>query len=171
MTPPRTRGRKALLLFLSGSLLGCAARMAPPLPETAEAARRASSYSGALRVSLKGPALRARTRALVAFARPDGLRIEVPGPTGPRVVAVARGGRFWAVFPADRAVYEGEATAEALESLLGVALTPAEVMDVLVGVRPARVSDYQAGWDARVPRRIVATLPDGARLSITVDEA
>lgn len=145
--------------------------MAPPLPDTAEAARRASSYSASLRVSLKGPSLRARTRTLVAFLRPDGLRIEVPGPTGPRVVAVARGGRVWAVFPADRAVFEGEATADALESLLGVSLTPDEVMDVLVGVRPARVSAYEAGWDARLPRRIVATLPDGARLTITVDEA
>ena len=50
---------------------------------------------------------------LLAFRRPDALRIEIPGPAGARLVAVARGDRLWAVFPAERAVYYGAARAEA----------------------------------------------------------
>jgi hypothetical protein len=134
-------------------------------------ARETPSYSARLRVSLKGPGLRARTPALVAFRRPDGLRIEVPGPAGPRLVAVARDGRLVAVFPGERAVYAGEARAAALEALLGVALEPGEVMDLLVGVPSSRLKRYRADWGPTLPRRIDATLPDGGRLKVTVDEA
>ena len=120
-------------------------------------------------MSLRGPALRARTPALVAFRRPDGLRIEVPGPAGPRVVAVAHGGRLVAVFPAERAVYAGEASAARLEALLGVALEPAEVMDLLVGIPSPRLKRYAAAWGPALPRLIEATLPDGATLKATVE--
>lgn len=107
----------------------------------------------------------------MAFERPDALRIEVPGPAGPRLVAVAGNGVLTAVFPGERAVFVGEATSEAFASLLGVALTPAEVMDLLVGVPSPRLKTYRAGWGAALPRTIVATLPDGGRLDVTVDDA
>jgi hypothetical protein len=112
-------------------------------------------------VSLKGPGLRARTPALVAFSRPDRLRIEVPGPAGPRLVAV---------FPGERAVYAGEARAPQMEALLGVALEPAEVMDLLVGVPPPALRRYAVAWGAALPRRIEATLPDGGTLKATVED-
>jgi hypothetical protein len=134
-------------------------------------ARDAASYSARLRVSLNGPSLRARTPALVAFRRPDGLRIEVPGPAGPRVVAVTHGGRFIAVFPSERAFYAGSARAAELEALLGIALEPGEVMDLLVGVPSPRLKRYEARWGPVLPRRIDATLPDGGRLKVTVEEA
>lgn len=122
-------------------------------------------------MSLNGPQFRARTRALVAFRRPDALRVEVPGPTGPRLVAVATGATLTAVFPSERAVFIGEASAEALASLLGVALTPPELMDLLVGVGSPRLKAYRAGWGPTLPRSIAATLPDGGRLDVTVDDA
>lgn len=147
----------------------CATVWRLPPADVAARARETPSYSARLRVSLKGPGLRARTPALVAFRRPDGLRIEVPGPAGPRVVAVARGGRLVAVFPAERAVYAGEARASQLEALLGVALEPAEVMDLLVGVPSPRLKRYAAAWGPSLPRRIEATLPDGATLKATVE--
>jgi hypothetical protein len=121
-------------------------------------------------VSLKGPGLRARTPALVAFCRPDRLRIEVPGPAGPRLVAVAREGRLVAVFPGERAVYAGEARAPQLEALLGIALEPAEVMDLLVGVPAPALRRYAVAWGAALPRRIEATLPDGGTLKATVED-
>jgi hypothetical protein len=107
---------------------------------------------------------------LLAFRRPDALRLEVPGPTGPRLVAVASGGKLFAVFPADRAVFTGEASARDFESLLGVALTPDEVMDLLVGVPAKRLRAYEARWRDGLPARIDATLPDGGRLKVTVEE-
>jgi hypothetical protein len=135
-----------------------------------EQARRVASYSARLDVSLRGPGLRAHTRVLVGFRRPDALRIEIPGPAGARLVAVAQGERLWAVFPSDRAVYTGAARAEDFEALLGVALAPAEVMDLLTGVRPSRLRSYEARWGAALPRHVDATLTDGTRLKVAVEE-
>jgi hypothetical protein len=151
--------------------VSCAAPLAVPPAVVVEQARVVPSYSASLGVTLRGPDLRARTRVLLAFRRPDGLRIEIPGPTGARLVAVARGERLWAVFPGERAFYAGAARAEDLESLLGVALSPAEVMDLLTGVRSPRVREYRVRWGASLPRQIDATLPDGARLTATVEDA
>ncbi len=163
--------RRPAVAALGLAAAACATAGLPPPAETVARARTASSYSASLRVSLKGPELRARTRALVAFQRPDGLRVEIPGPTGVRLIAVAHGGALTAVFPAERAVFEGAAEARDLEALLGVALTPAEVMDLLVGAPSPRLKRYDARWGPNLPRQIDATLPDGGRLKVTVDDA
>jgi len=156
----------ALLVVASGC-----AKAAPPSPLVVQQAAALSSYSASLRVSVRGPQLRGRSRALVAFRRPDALRIEIPGPSGARLVAVARDGRLTAVIPAERAVLEREARPEELEALLGVALAPSELMDVLVGVAPAGLRDYDAWWGPRLPRRIEALLADGTRLEATIEDA
>ncbi len=137
----------------------------------AERARAAATYSASLRVALKGPEFRGRTRVLLGFRRPDALRIEIPGPAGPRLVAVTKDGVLAAVFPADRAIFRGRADAADLEALLGVALAPGELIDLLVGVPSPRLRSYQARWGATLPREIRAVLPDGSRLRATVDEA
>src|SRR5258705_205774 len=169
--PSRARGPRLALVLAAAAAASCAAPLAVPPAAVVAQARVVPSYSARLSVTLRGPELRARTRVLLAFRRPDGLRIEIPGPTGARLVAVARGERLWVVFPAEHAVYEGAARAEDLESLLGVALAPSEVMDLLTGVASPRVRAYRARWGAALPRQIDATLPDGARLKATVEEA
>lgn len=169
--PSRARRPRLILLLAVGAGASCAAPLAVPPAAVVEQARVVPSYSARLDVSLRGKDLRARTRVLLAFRRPDALRIEIPGPTGARLIAVARGERLWAVFPAERAVYAGAARAEDLESLLGVALAPSEVMDLLAGVPSARLRSYRARWGAALPRQIEATLPDGARLKATVEDA
>jgi hypothetical protein len=134
-------------------------------------AAAAPSWSGSVRVAVSGPGVRGRSRALLAFRRPDALRIEIPGPAGARLVAVVRGGRLSAVLPAERAFLESEATAADLEALLGVALSPEELMDVLVGKAPPGLRDYRAEWGEALPRRVEALLADGTRLRATVDDA
>jgi len=155
----------ALLLFAA-----CATARLPP-PGVAESAAAARSWSGSVRVSVSGPEVRGRSRALLAFRRPDALRIEIPGPAGARLVAVVRAGRLVAVLPAERAFLESEATAADLEALLGVALSPEELMDVLVGKAPPGLRDYRAEWGKALPRRVEALLADGTRLKASVDEA
>lgn len=155
----------ALLLFAA-----CATARLPP-PEVAARAAASPSWSGSVRVSVSGPGVRGRSRALLAFRRPDALRIEIPGPAGARLVAVVRAGRLLAVLPAERAFLESEATAADLEALLGVALSPGELMDVLVGKAPAGLRDYRAEWGEALPRRVEALLADGTRLRATVDDA
>jgi hypothetical protein len=153
------------------ALCGACATARLPAPGVAERARAATTYSASLTASLRGKDLRGRTRVLLAFRRPDALRLEIPGPTGPRLVAVTDGGRLVAVFPGERAVFETAATPAALDALVGVALAPEELIDLLVGVPSARLRSYSARWGPAVPRHIEAELPDGSRLVAKVDEA
>ena len=167
----RSRAARLLLLLSLGASAGCASAGLPPPPDAPARAAATQTYSARLRVSLRGPTLRARAPILLAFARPDRLRIELPGPSGARLIAVTRDGRLTAVFPGERAVYQGEATPADLEALLGVSLTPGEVIDLLLGVASPRLSRYDARWGPDLPRRIDATLPDGARLQLNVEDA
>jgi hypothetical protein len=137
----------------------------------AERARAARTYSASLTASLRGKDLRGRTRVLLAFRRPDALRLEIPGPTGPRLTAVAGDGRLVAVFPSERAVFESASTPDALEALVGVALSPEELIDLLVGVPSSRLVSYRTRWGPSLPKQIEAVLPDGARLTAKIDEA
>ncbi len=164
---PRPEAAAALGLLL---LAGCASAR-PPAPGVAEKAQGAFSWSGRLRASVSGGELRGRSHALVAFERPDAMRIEIPGPSGARLVAVARGNRLWAVLPADRARLESAASAEDLEALIGVPLSPSELMDVLLGKAPPRVRHYRVDWGETLPRRVRAELADGTRLDARVEEA
>jgi hypothetical protein len=166
--------RRAATIGLIACLVsstGCATPLTPAPAGAPELARSAPSYSASLRVSLKSASLRARTRAFVAFRRPDALRVEIPGPVGPRLVAVARAGRLTAVFPGDHAVFTSEASADAFASLLGIALEPSEIMDLLVGTPSRKLRAYRAGWGPERPNAIEATLPDGGHLYLTVEDA
>lgn len=149
---------------------GCASA-ALPAPEVAERAAAAAIYSASLRVSVSGPEVWGRSRVLLAFRRPDAVRIEIPGPSGARLIAVVRAGRLVAVLPGERAVLEGDAGRADLAALLGVSLEPGELMDFLVGVASPRMSRYEARWGKTLPRRVEARLADGTRLRATIDEA
>ena len=109
-----------------------------------------------------------RAKALVLDGKSPG---PLPGPTGARCIAVAHGPALVAVFPSERAVWRGAATAGEMKSLLGVGLAPAELMDVLVGVGGPRLRAYRASWGQAVPRRLEATLDDGSRLTAIVESA
>ena len=163
----RPRPELGAALLLSAA---CASAPLPP-PGVAESAAAAGSWSGSARVSVSGKDLRGRSRVLLAFRRPDAARIEIPGPAGARLVAVMRGGRLTAVLPGERAVLESAAGAADMEALLGVALSPGELMDVLVGVAPPGLRDYRASWGRTLPRRVDAVLADGTRLVAKVDDA
>ena len=98
--PHRARRSPRCLAWLGASVAaGCASVPLPPPARVADRAKAAATYSASLRVSLKGPEFRGRTRVLLGFRRPDALRIEIPGPAGPRLVAVTKDGALEAVFP------------------------------------------------------------------------
>ena len=172
MPPAQMRAASlAILAATTISLAGCATAGLPPPQAVVQRAASAVSYSGRLRVTLQGPELRGRTAVLLGFRRPRDLRIEIPGPAGARLVAVARGEALTAVFPGERAVFRGPATAAGLEELLGIALSPSEVMDVLLGTPSPSVRDYRARWGSALPRELRATLTDGGKLKVTVETA
>ncbi|MFI5007706.1 MAG: hypothetical protein ACHQKZ_09705 [Solirubrobacterales bacterium] len=169
MSPSRAACRLVAVVLLASGI-ACAS-VPLPSPAVMAEARATVTYSGSLRVSLDGPQFRGRTRVLLGFRRPDALRIEIPGPTGPRLVAVTKDGGLTAVFPGDRAIFRGRATAAELESLLGVGLAPEELIDLLVGAPSPRLRSYEARWSRALPRDIEAVLPDGTRLRAKVDDS
>jgi hypothetical protein len=166
----RSRSAAVALAGLAVQASACAS-IKPTTPEIAALARASATYSASVRFSVSGPELRARGRAVLAFERPDRLRVEVPGPTGLRLVAVLSADSLVAVFPADRAVFRDAATATALQALFGLSLTPEEIMDVLVGAPPPSLRSYRVRWGASLPRSIDATLADGAHLKLDVESA
>jgi outer membrane lipoprotein-sorting protein len=159
---PRTAIAAALVLG------GCAS--APLVPPTAivDAARHTDSYSAELRVGLRGPDVRGHASLIAAFVRPDRLRLEMPGPQGARFLLVARGDALTAVFPAERAVFEGRANAATIAAITGVELTPPAVMDLLIGTPTAEAPDTRVEWGTALPRRVRATLSDGTRMDVKI---
>lgn len=162
--------RASMVAALAMSAAACAGRFRPAPPGALAALQQVPTYSAVLHVSVRGPELRGRTGAIVAWRRPSDLRVEVAGPGGARLLAVARDGRLTAVFPADRAVFRSAASAEAFADLLGIHLAPADVIDLLTGTPPAGVREYRADWGPAVPRRVEASLADGAWLKVRIED-
>jgi hypothetical protein len=161
----------ALAALATVAAAGCATAVRVAPKDVVERALGVSTYSATVRVDLRGPDLRGRARALVGFERPDALRIELPGPTGPRLLAVARAGVLVAVFPGERAVFTAKATAPEMDSLFGVPLTPTELADLLVGRGAARLESYAVSWGPSLPREVRAGFTGGARLLVKIEEA
>jgi hypothetical protein len=159
---------KTRLAPLAALGLTACATVPPPSPAVVEQARALRSYAADLRVGLRGPDLRGRASVIIGFVRPDGMRLEMPGPTGARFILVASAGRLTAVFPNAHAVFDGDGTADTLARITGVRLSAAGVMDLLVGVAPVDVRDYRAEWGDGLPRRVRATLSDETRIDIKV---
>jgi hypothetical protein len=167
----RPRGTAAAAALLAALALSCAPPPPPISPERAARAGVLASYSGQLKVSLSGPQGRGRLRVLLAFRRPDALRLEVPGPTGARLVAVAQGERLTAVFPGERAAFVGRTNAADMEALLSVRLSPREMMDLLVGAPVDGLSDHRVRWGPALPTEVRAVLSDRSRLRVVVEDA
>jgi hypothetical protein len=87
------------------------------------------------------------------------------------MVAVSQGDRMTAVFPHERAVYNGEATRAGMGDLLGVALAPSEIMDLLGGTPPQTIQLRRLRFRAGLACDIAGRLSDGTMLKIRVEDA
>lgn len=107
---------------------------------TALAARRQAVTSLRARARLRSGLSGMWTRQAVVVQRPDAVRIDVLSPFGLALALGAQGERLWA-YPAGEATrYEGPATPANLTRLLGAPVSVADVVDVLLGVPPARTA-------------------------------
>jgi outer membrane lipoprotein-sorting protein len=121
-------------------------------------ARRAAIVSLRARVRLKSGIARVWTRQAVLLQRPSSVRIDVLSPFGLALALGTDGRTLWAYPPQQGVRYEGPATAENLARLLGTPLEVADLVDVLLGVPPARAVFGPPGLD-RDGDEHVLTLP------------
>lgn len=156
------RGR-AVWLLVAALVVGCALRRpARPLrPATAEellgalAVRRSAITSLRARAHVRSRLAAVGTRQAVLVRRPDSVRIDVLHPFGLLLAVGAQDGHLWAYRPAEATRYQSPATAENVSRLLGAPVAVPDVVDVLLGLPPAR---KPAG------KLVFATGPDGQYL-------
>lgn len=90
------------------------------------------------RMRFRSGLARVWTRQAVLVQRPAAIRVDVLSPFGLALAVGTEGRTLWA-FPAQQGVrYEGPASRENLARLLGTPLDVDDLVDVLLGVPPAR---------------------------------
>jgi hypothetical protein len=133
----------AALVLAGCGLRGPASRALPPAtaPQlVAElAARRAAVTSLRARARLRAGLKSAWVRQAILVRRPAAVRIDVLSPVGLALALGADGGILWAYPPAERTRYEGPATPANMRRVLGAPIALSDVVDILLGVPPARV--------------------------------
>ena len=91
-------------------------------------------YQAIVRVRGKGPEGKFRATELIIFERPDRVRVELVATFGAsRWIAVASAGEITVLFPRSREYLEESAVEDVVGALLGIRLSPFEVMAILVG--------------------------------------
>jgi hypothetical protein len=92
-------------------------------------------YQAILKIRGKGPEGRFSATQVLIFERPDSIRVELLGAFGStRWMAAASGGEILVWFPSRREFLRDKRVEEVVGALLGVALSPREVMAALAGV-------------------------------------
>lgn len=122
------------------------------------AARRAAITSLRARVRLKSGLARVWTRQAVLVERPSSIRVDVLSPFGLALAVGTEGGTLWAFPPQQGVRYQGPASPANLARLLGTPLAVDDLVDVLLGVPPAR-RETSAPSLARDDGEYVLTVP------------
>jgi outer membrane lipoprotein-sorting protein len=119
-------------------------RLRPARPTTAAElvsdmdARRKAVTSLRARMRLRSGLARMWTRQAVLVQRPAAIRIDVLSPFGLALALGTEGKTLWAFPPQQGVRYEGPASPANFARLLGTPLGVADLVDVLLGVAPAR---------------------------------
>jgi hypothetical protein len=163
------------------ALAGCALAR-PPRPAvegvSAEqllaglAARREAITSLRARARLKMGLAGMWTREAVLVQRPSAVRVDVLSPFGLALALGTRGDVLWAYPPAENVRYEGEASPLNLARFLGAPVTTSDLVDLMLGLPPARVSTATPTLERSAGAGWVLTLPfDGGLQRLWFDAA
>jgi hypothetical protein len=121
------------------------------------------------RLTLQGPRGKFSTAVIFGAARPDSLRLEIPGGGGLRFLLVAKDGRLRADLPGDDAMFEGNATREVMNSLFGVDLAPKDLVDAILG-SPTDSLEVNWRFENSLPSQVVMTGPNRTRLTLNLED-
>jgi hypothetical protein len=166
--------RRLVLAWVAGACLlgGCAWRAPRVLrPATAStlletlAARRAAVTSLRARARVRAGLSGLWVREALLVRRPDAIRIDVLSPFGLALAVGVQRGLVWAYPRGEGTRYEGPATPANLGRFLGAPVAVADIVDVLLGVPPAREPAERPTLGATPDGEYRLTLPlaDGAQ--------
>jgi hypothetical protein len=134
------------------------------------AARRTALTSMRARARLKAGLAGMWTRQAVLVQRPGEVRMDVLSPFGLALALGAQRDLLWAYSPSEQVRYEGEASPPNLARFLGAPVTVADLIDILLGLPPARTAVTPPTLERDPDRRLVVTLPfDGGTQRIWFD--
>jgi hypothetical protein len=142
-------------------------RILDPLERHSQAVER---YQAVVRLRGKGPDGKFRATELVVFERPDRVRVELLAAFGAsRWIAVTGAGEITVLFPRSREYLEETAVEDVVDALLGIRLSPEEVMAILAGsglplggAEPVRAE--------RQGDRVRIALGEGRRVDVEADQ-
>ncbi len=123
------------------------------------AARRAALTSLRARARLKAGLAGMWSRQAVLVQRPGEVRMDVLSPFGLALALGAQRDLLWAYSPAEQVRYEGEASPQNLARFLGAPVSVGDLVDILLGLPPARTLVGQPGLGRDAEQRLVLTLP------------
>jgi hypothetical protein len=128
---------------------------AAALQEATAACRPVRTLSAELAISGRAGREKLRARVLAGFSRPGSIRLEGVAPFGPPVfILVAAESRATLLLPRDNRVLTGVAPSDVLHALVGLDLSPQDLLDILAGCavpdpQPSAGHSFAGGW-ARV---------------------
>jgi len=177
-----TRALRRTRVLLVLALAGCASLRPGPRPlaqgVTAEqlleglAARRAATTSLRARARLKAGLAGLWTRQAVLVQRPGEVRMDVLSPFGLALALGTQRDVLWAYSPSQQVRYEGEASPLNLARFLGAPVSVGDLVDILLGLPPARVASGPATLARGTDGVLVVTLPfDGGTQLLSFDPA
>lgn len=140
------------------------------LGELEKAQQSTARYQAILNVRGEGPEGRFRATEIVVFERPDRIRFELLATFGSsRWIAVTEEGQITVLFPRSREYLRESASEDVVSALLGVRLSPDDVMAILAG-SGLPLSGAEPARAERIGERVHIVLSsqdsDGASLEV-----
>jgi hypothetical protein len=175
-----TRGRSRVWVLAVLALAGCSLVRPGPRPIAggvlAEqlldglAARRAALTSLRARARLKAGLAGMWTRQAVLVQRPGEVRMDVLSPFGLALALGAQRDLLWAYSPSEQVRYEGEASPQNLARFLGAPVSIGDLVDILMGLPPARAAAGRPTLERDPDQQVVITVPfDGGTQRLWFD--
>jgi outer membrane biogenesis lipoprotein LolB len=162
-------GRGVVALLATSLFAACATRGHIATPDEVARLRQAEGLSASGRLTLQGPKGKFSARIVFGVARPESLRIEIPGGAGLRFLLVTRNGRLRADLPGDDAMFEGASSREVMNGLFGIDLAPKDLVDAILG-SPNGALEVAWRFDRSLPSEVTIAGANRTRLTLNVDE-
>ena len=135
------------------------------------AARRSSRTSLRARARLKAGLAGLWTRQAVLVQRPSEVRMDVMSPFGLVLALGTQRNQLWAYSPSEQVRFEGDASPANLARFLGAPVSVVDLVDILLGLPPARAASRPPTLQRAPDARWLLVLPvEGGEQRVWFDQ-